>query len=463
MKKESLLILNILFSLSILLVNEFPFQNVFADSLSQTIPSDFSLVVSDTGTQLFRKDYQGGNPDFVQVVNLSEGAALVLLHGNIVQPGTGNGAYGGNNPSFKRQTMREIWDDFSTSRNNAFCVTNGQFFVDTADPTTLAFPLKIDGEYTSDGYGISEYPNQKLILEIWEDKVDIVPLTKDALYSSSAPNIIAGLTEDANKSPQNATGRTFIGISDSNGDGRYDTVIIFNSKTAKQSESANVLRRFGADKIIMLDGGGSTQLICNGIDYVSSSRKIPQSIGVVSKSAPSLSASIIKQPNWPILIEGDDLRIEVEIENTGSVTWVPGIYQLKNNRNPWGTIYSFSLNRDVQPGGVVSFSWTTERFSRWGVFTTEWYMTKEGENFSEPVKFSVIVIPERLESQRRELEEKVKEWTEQQVDNVEKLISEWIQEQISKTVTEICNPGILMLPLSMIFVMRIQRKQRADY
>ena len=447
--------------LSFFILFGLPFQNVFADSISQTIPPDFSLVISDTGTELYRKDYQDGNPDFVQVVNLSEGAAIELLHGNIVDPGIGNGVYGGDNPSFKRQTLQEIWNDFSSSDTNAFCVTNGQFFVDTMDPTKLAFPLKKDGKYTSDGYGIGEYPNQKLILEIWDDKVDIVPLTNETLYSSSAPDIVAGLTEDANKGPQNSTGRTFIGINDRNNDGKHEIVLIFNSKNAKQSEAANVLRSFGADKIIMFDGGGSTQLVCNGNDYVSSSRTVPQSIGVVSKVVPSLSTTVIKQPNWPILLEGENFRIEVEIENTGSDTWIPGSFQLENEKNPWGTNESLALPRDVQPGDRIAFSWTTDRFSKWGIFTTEWYMTKDGETFTDPIKFSVIVMPKQLEDKRRELEEKVEEWSEEQLENIEKLVTEWIQEQISKTVNEICNPAIVLLPLSIIVILSKRRKRSA--
>lgn len=450
--------INIWKLLNIFILLGLPYQNVVAKSITQTIPPDFSLVISDTGTELYRKDYQDGNPDFVQIVNLNEGAFIVLLHGNIVAPGIGNGVYGGDNPSFKRQSLQEIWNNLSSSKTNAFCITNGQFFVDTLDPTNLAFPLKKNGKYISDGYGINEYPNQKLILAIWDDKVDILPLTKETLYSSSAPNMLAGLTADANKTPQNATGRTFIGINDSNNDGKYDIILIFNSKTAKQIEAANVLRRFGADKIIMLDGGGSTQLVCDGKDYVSSTRTIPQSIGVVSKAILSLAATVNKQPNWPIIIEGENLWIEVEIENTGSNTWTPSSYQLVNKKNPWASNESFSLPRDVQQGEKITFSWMTDRFSKWGIFTTEWYMTKDGEAFSEPVKFSVIVLPKQLKDKRRELEDKVKEWSEEQLENVEKLVTEWIQHQINKTIHKICYPLTVILPLSIIIILHKHRK-----
>ncbi len=174
-----------------------PFQSHTASSTSQAVPPDFSLVISDIGTELYRKDYKNGNPDFVQVVNLGEGATIKLLHGKITDPGIGKGVYGGDNPLFDRQKLSDVWDEFSIANPSAFCITNGEFFSSKPDPTNLAFPVKKDGKIVSDGYGIGEFPDQKLILEIWDDKVDIVPLTKESLYSSSAPNIIAGLTEDA--------------------------------------------------------------------------------------------------------------------------------------------------------------------------------------------------------------------------------------------------------------------------
>ena len=59
-------------------------------------------------------------------------------------------------------------------------------------------------------------------------------------------------------------------------------VFIFNSKYTTQTDAADVLNEFGASKVLMLDGGGSTQLICDGQSLVTSSRKVPQTIGVIS-------------------------------------------------------------------------------------------------------------------------------------------------------------------------------------
>ena len=55
------------------------------------IPSGFQLVLADLGTRLYRKDYAEGNPDFVQIIDLSHGAALHLLYGPISKKGKGKG------------------------------------------------------------------------------------------------------------------------------------------------------------------------------------------------------------------------------------------------------------------------------------------------------------------------------------------------------------------------------------
>ena len=96
---------------------------------------------------------------------------------------------------------------------------------------------------------------------------EIIDLTKDTLYSSSAPDIIGGLTEDANKSAKKSVGRTFVGVQDRDQDQQYETVLIFSTKTARQEDAGQVLKDFGADKVMMLDGGDSTQLICQDNAY----------------------------------------------------------------------------------------------------------------------------------------------------------------------------------------------------
>jgi hypothetical protein len=271
------------------------------------IPTNFSLEKIQEGVGLY-KDKSTGT-QFVQFIKLDKGATLELLHGPIANPGLNMGPYGGNDPSIWRQTLQETWNEFSSSNNNAFCITNGQFFSTNDNPTKLAFSLKKDGVIVSDGYAVAgvneEYPGQKLMLEIWSDKADIRPLSQSNLLSSSAPNIIAGLTEDADKGPSSNVGRTFVGVADINGDGFYEVILIFNSGNSTQNMAASVLRSFGAEKVIMLDGGGSTQLICEGQSHISSSRSIPQTLAV--KAAP---ASGVR-----------NVDIALIIDSSGSMTW----------------------------------------------------------------------------------------------------------------------------------------------
>ena len=117
---------------------------------------------------------------------------------------------------------------------------------------------------------------------MWDDQVEILSLTAQNLYESTAPNIIAGLAEDAPKSPNKYVGRTFVGIKDKDGDLQFETVLIFNTLTARQVDAAEALRSLGAEKVMMLDGGGSTQLICQNVSYIESERLIPQAIGVLA-------------------------------------------------------------------------------------------------------------------------------------------------------------------------------------
>lgn len=250
---------------------------MFAD-----IPYGFVELAKAEGVVLYKKDYSGGKPDYVHVINLNQGAKLKFLYGNIIETGNTDGAYGGNNPNIKRNTLRDFWNVFLKNNRNAFSISNGQFFSTNASPSPLAFPLKVDNIVISEGYGIHEYPEQKLMLELWGNRADIIYLSEFNFKNSTAPNILAGLSEYADKGVNIYTARTFIGIYDKNLDGMNEMILIFNSEWSTQADAASILRSFGAQKIIMLDGGGSTQLINQNKVIIYSQRTIPQSIGVLS-------------------------------------------------------------------------------------------------------------------------------------------------------------------------------------
>lgn len=238
-------------------------------------------MLDQPGVWLFRKDYKNGTPDYVQVIDLERGAALRLLHAPVSAERPRRGVYGGNDARLGLNSLEGYWQQTINYSPQAFCVTNGQFFYLPEAPTRLALPLKVDGKIVTEGYGYDQYP-EKLMLELWADHADIKLLTAESLYASNAPDILGGLPEEANKRAPYAVGRTFIGVDDWDGDGQFEIVYVFNTPTASQGAVAQVLRDFGAEKVMMLDGGGSTQLICQGKSIIPSDRNIPQAIAALA-------------------------------------------------------------------------------------------------------------------------------------------------------------------------------------
>jgi len=312
------------------------------------VPSDFRLVTSASGVKLYRKDYKNGTPDFVQVINLSLGAEIVPMHGKITETREGKGVYGGSDPRLRSQALNKYWQDLQGFSTDAFCVSNGQFFYMLEYPTRLPFPLRVDSQVVTDGYGLRNYPNQKLLLLLWPNKADIVYLDKATLYGTSAPHAIAGLTEDARKSPTKYVGRTFVGVDDLDGDGAAEIVLVFSTRSARQKDAASVLRSFGADKVMMLDGGGSAQLTCQGKAYVASERPIPQAIGVLAApDEPLISEQIIAGPTLsdptPTEIEVQTNKDAVLSENVPTTVEAVDITAQQSEIPDLSPIYSFDF------------------------------------------------------------------------------------------------------------------------
>lgn len=313
-----------LFLLGLLVIFSFPITKAYADPPSQ-LPPGFFQIREAPGIQLYQKNYSGGSPDFVQVIDMGTGAGVVPLHGGVADAGLNRGVYGGADATFRSKTLGQYWRDFSSQSQTAFCVANGQFFYMKEYPTRLPFPLKVDGQLLTDGYALNEFTDRKLMLELWPDRVDIRPLTGDGLYGSTAPHIIAGLMADANKRADHYTGRTFVGVDDHDGDGVFETVLVFNTKTARQVDAAEVLTSFGADKVMMLDGGGSTQLLCEGDSLIYSERLVPQALGIFTapedgslirmfaeSAAPGSDASEQNSPQT--MVQAEPLQVQPEPE-----------------------------------------------------------------------------------------------------------------------------------------------------
>jgi RNase P/RNase MRP subunit p29 len=280
---------------------------------SDSPPAGFTAVKSGKGVNLYESTNKS---DYVQVVDLSQGASIKLLTGQ--QTGdTQTGYYGGTSPTFKKDSLQNYWDKLSSANANAFSVSNGAFFENVGWPfigTELSYPLKI---FSSTGYSNVDdlYPGgystlydgsktvrlaevnkeNKLKLESWNDRASITKFEEDtnisSLKNSSAPQALVGLDlKVVNNQPTN---RTLIGLKDRDSNGTNETVLILNSENRTKTDANQILMNFGASKVISLDGSGSTQMITQGKSFVKSSdstdwtklflsRDIPQAIGVVS-------------------------------------------------------------------------------------------------------------------------------------------------------------------------------------
>ena len=136
----------------------------------RSVPADFEVSFEAPGVAVYERGEEEGEMEYVQVVDLSAGARLDLLQGTMLEPGRGEGIYGGDSPRFARRFMGPAWEATLAQRPDVVCLSNGQFFKDTVngawvDPTELAFPLKSDGIVLSEGYDRYRFRRHRRMLE----------------------------------------------------------------------------------------------------------------------------------------------------------------------------------------------------------------------------------------------------------------------------------------------------------
>jgi hypothetical protein len=239
------------------------------------VPSGFRLILSGNGIRVYRKDYAGGQPDYVTAVDLRYAYVANLT-----------GPYSGApNARISKRTIAQLvtlGKARNTSTRQLITVVNGTFFDTNSDPAAIAFGLKRDNVLLSTGYGVGrEYPGLIRTLSFSADYTSASIQSWAGSTFTSAPEVVGGLDVTASKSPYSYVPRTFVGVRDGNGDGRAETLLVFASKYARQPDAATVLRNFGARQMIMLDGGASGALWLSG-STVYSGRTVPHGIGLYS-------------------------------------------------------------------------------------------------------------------------------------------------------------------------------------
>lgn len=275
-----------------------------AESRGAARPDDFTLLTTSPGVEIYENE---DGSEIVQVIDLRRGARLELWHGQVSGAGPGKGIFGGNSPQMSRHYLPDVWQAVEEQTPDAVCLANGGYFRDTingmwVDPTELAFPLKKDGVLVSEGYEMRRFRREREMLELWSSHAKISPLSRTALYTSTAPDILAGLDETAWIRATEPLGRTLVGVGDRDGDTLNEVLYVYSGAEVTQSHAVSVLRAFGANDVMMLDGGGSNQLICYGYSHIKRIRPLPQMIVTVAAPA-TQPVEMEVEPFWELLQE----------------------------------------------------------------------------------------------------------------------------------------------------------------
>ncbi|MDX6500498.1 MAG: hypothetical protein QOG23_3758 [Blastocatellia bacterium] len=246
------------------------------------IPSGFQQIFSDTGIHVYQKNYTGGSPDYVTIVDLRS-ATICNLIGSSTSGSIGNMKVSRKllGPS---STATNFWTDAmgqNTSTRKARVVVNGTFFSTNDYPTGLAFGLKANSLIVSYGYGLNEFPGLVRVLPFDSGRAaSSIQNYAQSIFNTGSPDVIGCLDTTANKAPTVYQQRTFVGVRDDDRNGIYETVMFFSSSSATQSGARSVLTGFGAASQCMLDGGGSTGLVVDGKAKISTTRLLPHTIAM---------------------------------------------------------------------------------------------------------------------------------------------------------------------------------------
>ncbi len=246
--------------------------------LKETIPNGWSMIESETGINLFEK-----NNRYVQEIDLSEGAYITLKQGTNSIGNTNNPS-----PAFRRKTLNWYWQN---KASNTVAATNCQFFNLDGDLTDevdafLSFPIKDNSTVISAGSHNNQESGNKLKfgIDITSQQAWIASYNYDGNnYNTASNNLLSPLVivgfhpTNVDKWKYFSTGRTMVGIKDSDGDGKKEKVYIITGKGTQFTIKDILEDDFGCTDVMMLDGSGSSQMTFNGTEYFPSSddRTIP--------------------------------------------------------------------------------------------------------------------------------------------------------------------------------------------
>ncbi len=255
------------------------------------LPVGWTALDSANGVILGAKQFTRNGTDtadFVIIANMAAGASIRLL----------DSVYSGNPSSavFYRFSVTDTGNSFWNLYHNdsSFAMANLQFFenaVENSSTAAVCYPLYYEGNYISYGcndtscsdcMGNQKYKQRILLISdsglAIEDYPDSTNFSNYPLSSAVVVAIVGNAPVNINRSPDSFVARTYIALLGTN-------LILYTTTNATEENIYQVLQNeflVDSSNIIMFDGGGSTQMICNGNPFILSSdyRKVPSAIEI---------------------------------------------------------------------------------------------------------------------------------------------------------------------------------------
>lgn len=217
------------------------------------ISSNWTYEDSGSGVVLLKKNNQ---TTYAVLAFLNSGAKV----GMVFDTPTNSGQ---SYATFARKSIA-TWNTYGTF----FAVANSCFFDLNNSPATLPFPLKQDNTLYTPGTGGSndDKTKEKAVLNIYCSYAEISSIGTDPMSLTPmyyASKSYAGFYGNVGNGVNTTTGRTLVGIKDTNDDGYCNMVVLLVCAASTQTAAYNILvNEYECDEVITFDGGSSSQLLC---------------------------------------------------------------------------------------------------------------------------------------------------------------------------------------------------------
>ncbi len=184
----------------------------------------------------------------------------------------------------------------------------------------------------------------------------------------------------------------------------------------------------------------------------------------------ALDSVVTEASDFLALEPGEASRIVFEIQNTGSVSWLPGQgYALINtNEESLGASPTQALDSEIPPGRIALWIIPITAPSQISLNWTEWQMAHDGEPFGDTAFCLIAVVPDGdididlaallaswLDALVREIEDRFNQFLQDLVDRFEEWLqreSERLLSELLETLSQQCCGAALVAPGAILLV-----------